>query len=58
MASPHTLFLVYTENNDDLIPSNTDKFLDGTDTTPRKFGQQDHSLGVVIFELRKKDYLK
>lgn len=45
-----TLLLVDTEHNNDLVASNTDELLDGTDTSPRKFGKQDHSVDVVVLE--------
>lgn len=45
-----TLLLVDTEHNNNLVASNTDELLDRTDTSPRKFGKQDHSVDVVVLE--------
>ena len=46
----HTLLLVDSENNDDLVLANTDELLDGTDATSGQFTEQDHSLNVVVLE--------
>ena len=46
-----TLFLVDTENDDNLIPANPDKFLDGPDAASGEFGEEDHALDVIVFEL-------
>jgi len=46
-----TLLLVYTHDNYYFIPSYPDKLLNRTNTPSREFGQKDHSLDVVIFEL-------
>jgi hypothetical protein len=47
---PLALLLVDTEHNDDLVASNTDELLDGTDTSARKFGEQNHAVNVVVFK--------
>jgi hypothetical protein len=39
--------LVYTKNDNNLIATDTDELLDGTDTSSGKFGEQDHAVDVV-----------
>ena len=46
-----TLFLVYTEDDDDLIAAHTDELLDRSDTSPRELGQENHSLDSIVLEL-------
>ena len=46
-----TLLLVYPQNDNDLIPADTDELLDRSDTSPRELGEEDHALDVVVFEL-------
>ena len=48
-----TLLLVYPQYHHDLVPAYSDKLLDRPDTSPRKLGEQDHSLDIVILELEK-----
>lgn len=45
-----TLLFVHTENHNDLIATNSDELLDTSDTSSRKFGQQDHAVDVVVLE--------
>jgi len=47
-----TFFLVDTENNDDLVPADPDQFLDRPDAASGEFGEEDHALDVIVFELR------
>jgi hypothetical protein len=35
----HTLLFVYSEHYDNLVATDPDELLDGTDTTPRQLGQ-------------------
>ena len=44
------LLLVNTKHNNDLVASNTDELLYTTDTSPREFGKQNHSVDVVVFK--------
>lgn len=44
------LLLVDTEHNDDLVTSDTDELLNGTNTSARKFGEQNHAVNVVVFK--------
>jgi len=46
----HTLLLVHSENNHNLISTDSDKFLNTSDTTSGKFGEQDHAIDVVVFK--------
>lgn len=46
-----TLFLVHAQDDDDLVPADSDQLLDRSDATTREFREQDHSLDVVILEL-------
>ena len=46
-----TLLLVYTEDDDDFVPADTNEFLDRSDTSPRELREQDHPLDVVVFKL-------
>ena len=46
-----TLFLVDTENDDDLVSADPDEFLDRSDAASGEFGEKDHALYVVVFEL-------
>lgn len=50
MTGPLALLLVDTQHNDDLVASDTDKLLDGSNTSSRKFGEQDHAVDVVVFK--------
>ena len=50
-SGKRTLLLVYTEDDDDFVPADTDEFLDRSDTSPRELREQDHSLDVVVFKL-------
>lgn len=45
-----TLLLVDSQYDDDLVSSDTDKFLDGTNTSSGKFAEQDHAVDVVVLE--------
>lgn len=45
-----TLLLVDTENDDDLVATNTDQLLDGTNTSSGKLREQDHAVDVVVLE--------
>jgi hypothetical protein len=45
-----TLLLVYTEHDHHLIATNADKLLDTTDTSSREFGEEDHSIDIIVFE--------
>lgn len=45
-----TLLLVDTEDNDNLVTSDTNELLDTANTSAGKFGQQDHSVDVIVFE--------
>jgi hypothetical protein len=46
-----TFFLVDTENDDDLVPADPDEFLDRPDAASGEFGEEDHALDVIVFEL-------
>lgn len=48
-----TFLFIYPQNDHNFVPSNTDKLLDRSYTSPRKLREQYHSLYVVIFELCK-----
>ena len=50
-SGKRTLLLVYTEDDDDFVPADTDEFLDRSDTSPRELREQDHPLDVVVFKL-------
>lgn len=45
-----TFFLVDTKHDHNLVASDTDELLDTTNTSSRQFGEQDHSVDVVVFE--------
>lgn len=45
-----TLLLVDTQNHDDLIATNTDELLDTSNTSSRQFGEEDHSVNIVVFQ--------
>lgn len=45
-----TLLLVDSQHNDDLVSSDTDEFLDGSDTSSGQFAEQDHAVDVVVLE--------
>ena len=45
-----TLLLVHTKNHDDFVPANADELLYTSDTSSRQFGEQDHSVDVIVFE--------
>ena len=45
-----TLLLVNSEHNDDLIAADSDELLDGSNTSSRKFGEEDHAVDVVVLE--------
>mmetsp|Transcript_27428 Transcript_27428/g.46683 ORF Transcript_27428/g.46683 Transcript_27428/m.46683 type:complete len:213 (+) Transcript_27428:99-737(+) len=44
------LIAIDTKNHGHLIPSHTDKFVDGTDATTTQFRKKDETLDVVVFE--------
>lgn len=45
-----TLLLVNPQHNNNLVPANSDQLLDGSDTSSRQLGQQNHAINVVVFE--------
>lgn len=45
-----TLLLVDSQHNDDLVSSDTDEFLNGSDTSSGQFAEQDHAVDVIVFE--------
>lgn len=45
-----TLLLVDTENDDDLVATDTDQLLDGANTSSGKLREQDHAVDVVVLE--------
>jgi hypothetical protein len=47
-----TLLLVHTQHDNDLVTTDTDKLLDRPDASSRELGEQDHTLDVVVLELR------
>ena len=44
----HTLVLVYTEYDYNLVPSDTNELLDRAYTPPREFRKQDHPFNIVV----------
>ena len=46
----HTLFLVHSQHDDHLIPSNSDELLDTADTPSRQLGKQDHAVDVIVLK--------
>ena len=46
-----TFFLVHAQDDDDLVPADSDQLLDRSDAATREFREQDHSLDVIILEL-------
>ena len=50
-----TLLFVNSEDNDNFISVDTNKFLDRTNTSSGQFGQQNHSLSVIVFKLETQD---
>lgn len=44
------LLLVDTENDDDLVATDTDQLLDGTNASSGKLREQDHAVDVVVLE--------
>ena len=46
-----TFLLVYTHHHDDFIPAHPDELLDGSDTSPREFREEDHPFDIVVFQL-------
>lgn len=46
----HTLLLVDTQNNNNLVAANTDQLLNTANTSSRKFGKQNHAVDVVVFQ--------
>ena len=46
-----TFFLVHAQDDDDLVPADSDQLLDRSDTTTGEFREQDHSFDVVVLEL-------
>lgn len=45
-----TLFLIDSENNNNLISPDSDQLLDTSDTTSGQLGQENHAIDVVVFE--------
>lgn len=45
-----TLLLIDTEDDDNLVSPDANQLLNTTDTSPRQFGKQDHSVNVVVLE--------
>ncbi len=45
-----TLFLVDSQNHDDLISANSDEFLDGSNTSARQLREQDHAVDIIVLE--------
>jgi hypothetical protein len=45
-----TFLLVDTQHDDDFVATDTDQLLDTSDTTPRKFGKENHAIDVVVLE--------
>lgn len=46
----HTLLLVDSQDNNDLIATNSDELLDRSDTSSGKLGEQNHSIDVVVLQ--------
>lgn len=46
----HTLLLVDSQDNNDLIAADSDQLLDRSDTSSGKLGEQDHSVDVVVLQ--------
>lgn len=56
----HAFFAVDPQDYDNLVAANTNEFLNAPYASPREFREENHSLYVVIFELRalEKDLVK
>lgn len=46
-----TLLGVHTHHDDDLVTTDTNELLHGTDSPARKLGKQDHALDTVVLKL-------
>lgn len=46
----HTLLLVDSQDNNDLIATDSDQLLNGSNTSSGKLGKQDHSVDVVVLQ--------
>lgn len=45
-----TLVFVHTQNDNDFVPANPNKLLDGSNTSSGKLRKQNHSVNVVVFK--------
>lgn len=50
MGGVYTFLFINPQHDNNLVPSNTDKLLDGPDTSPGQLGEQDHAVDVVVLE--------
>jgi len=47
-----TLVRVHSHDNDNFVSADSDELLDRSNTSSRQLRQQDHSLDIVVFELK------